>query len=696
MSDPACNYDGKDCLECSQMIPNTTYELLGNGVCNGGMHMVDECSNDGEDCSDFVAEFPFCPIEKLASSVDILKPIVIGDGVCDSGVYMSSLCGFEGGDCKECAAQIPEGTSDFIGNGVCNGGAHMSSPGCNLDGGDCLACVEVIPDGTTALVGNGICNGGVYMMADECNSDGGDCTECAKIIPSDTESLIGDGFCNGGAYIRSACSNDGGDCDSFVQEFPNCPIEELAANVADSKTIIIGDGLCNSGVYMTEECGYEGNECEECFNLIPSGTEHLVGDGFCNGGLYASIACNRDGGDCLSTVNSPPPPPGVETEVVIVADVNGDGHNDLIIGNRLQPNRLLINTGLGGSAQTTFHEAIDLPGGLMETYALVAADVNNDGHVDVIIGNWEPDQPNQLLINSGPNGNSSGGFFETPVDLPGSDMNTRSIATKDVNGDGYLDLIVGNWGEGQPNQLIMNNAGIGDGNNYFGDVIDLPGGTEETRTIAVVDVNNDGHFDLIFGNLYSANQLLLNTGISTGNGVPAFGEPIDLPGGAMTTYSIAAADFDNDGYADLILGNFGQPNQLLMNSGSLIGDGPNFDTVLPLPTGGISLTYAVAAGDVNSDGFVDLIIGNWNQSNQLFENGGTTGADGVPVVRSVTNLPGTSDTNIVSIAVADLNNDSHPDIIFGNVDQQNQLLINLGDGLAYTEPSGIGSSWLPE
>ena len=106
--------------------------------------------------------------------------------------------------------------------------------------------------------------------------------------------------------------------------------------------------------------------------------------------------------------------------------------------------------------------------------------------MDILIGNWKADQPSLLLLNTGLGGNGNGNathFFQTIIELPGREMNTRSIATKDVDNDGYVDLIVGNWGQDQPNQLIMNNQGIG-----VGEVFDLPGGTMETRTLAVTDV----------------------------------------------------------------------------------------------------------------------------------------------------------------------------------------------------------------
>ena len=101
-------------------------------------------------------------------------------------------------------------------------------------------------------------------------------------------------------------------------------------------------------------------------------------------------------------------------------------------------------------------------------------------------------------------------------------------------------------------------------------------------------------------------------------------------------------------------------------------------------------TYAIVAADVNNDGFIDLIIGNYNQANQLLLN---TGEDAI--FGSAIDIP-CSGTQTSSLAVVDIDNDGHLDIVFGNWNQKNQLLMNLGDGISYKEPAGLGSSWLPD
>ena len=141
---------------------------------------------------------------------------------------------------------------------------------------------------------------------------------------------------------------------------------------------------------------------------------------------------------------------------------------------------------------------------------------------NIVVGNTNKfGAINQLLVNNG-----AGGYDEADVeDLPGGTLDTRSIATADVDNDGFDDIIIGN-GFGEANQLLINN-----GNNTF-TVSDLPGGTFSTESIATADVDDDGDVDLIFGNAFQVNQVLINNGNNTFT-------VETLPGGTFGTIGIA-------------------------------------------------------------------------------------------------------------------------------------------------------------
>ena len=127
-----------------------------------------------------------------------------------------------------------------------------------------------------------------------------------------------------------------------------------------------------------------------------------------------------------------------------------------------------------------------------------------------------------------------------------------------------VDIIVGN--ENRSYQLLINTV-----NGSFDDegVIDLPGGALETFSIAVADVNNDGMSDIIIENEGQANHLLIHRGDGR------FDAPVDLTGGVFDTFSIAVSDVNNDGMVDIHTGNRNKNDQLLMNSGDDNFGNPN-------------------------------------------------------------------------------------------------------------------------
>ena len=136
------------------------------------------------------------------------------------------------------------------------------------------------------------------------------------------------------------------------------------------------------------------------------------------------------------------------------------------------------------------------------------------------------DQENQVLINDGT------GTFTTALNLPGGAKNTSVVSTADLNGDGKTDIIIGNTDleNGVENQVLIN-----DGSDTFTTTtaLSLPGGAQLTRSIATADLNGDGKADIIIGNSGQENQVLINDGSGT------FTTALNLPGGSQRTQSIA-------------------------------------------------------------------------------------------------------------------------------------------------------------
>jgi hypothetical protein len=90
---------------------------------------------------------------------------------------------------------------------------------------------------------------------------------------------------------------------------------------------------------------------------------------------------------------------------------------------------------------------------------------------------------------------------------------------------------------------------------------------------------------------------------------------------ADPTYSVALGDMDGDGDLDLVAGNYNQINRLYLNNGTA----NPFASVTgsDIDAADVHLTTSVALGDVDGDGDLDLMVGNFNHSNRLYLNNGT-------------------------------------------------------------------------
>ena len=193
---------------------------------------------------------------------------------------------------------------------------------------------------------------------------------------------------------------------------------------------------------------------------------------------------------------------------VVADDLDGDDDIDLMVSSWAFDGqiRLFLNRGDG-----TFDDRTDRSGlvGITGGLNLNHADVDNDGDVDVLVmrGAWfrqYGDQPNSLLRNNG-DGTFTDVAYLCGLAGEGLDAPTQAAAWGDYDNDGDLDLVVGN--EERPLQLFDN-----DGHGRFTDVAavrDLVHGGF-TKSVAWGDVDNDGDLDLYASNYRSPNRMWEN------------------------------------------------------------------------------------------------------------------------------------------------------------------------------------------
>ena len=249
-------------------------------------------------------------------------------------------------------------------------------------------------------------------------------------------------------------------------------------------------------------------------------------------------------------------------------------------------------------------------------------------------------------------------------DLPfGNGTGCCSIVSGDFNGDGKLDLVVG---DGQSNFTIL----LGDGAGGFvaksiGVVDDKSAFGPDSRVIAAADLNNDGKLDLlIFG--HSANSYA--TYVLFGNGDATFKTPVSVISGPVSL----VADFNRDGIPDLLVY---EPSGFAVSFGN--GDG-----TFRQPSATMTFTqpfpHSVVAGDFNGDGKLDVAWGHsWHDGSPIeiwLGNGDGT-------FRHTLDLLTSSYYSAKPMAVADFNHDGKPDLaVFLSDIPAVEVFLGNGDG----------------
>ena len=306
----------------------------------------------------------------------------------------------------------------------------------------------------------------------------------------------------------------------------------------------------------------------------------------------------------------------------VMDDFTGDGLLDLLATSwqLRDPLRYHVNTGEGGFEHLTGVAGLE---GLWGGGNVKQADYDNDGDLDAFVmrGGWLPvGQPNSLLQNQG-DGTFRDATGEAGLLIP--ERPTQTAAWLDFDGDGWLDLFVGNetWGRGPyPCQLFRN---LGDGS--FVDVapelgVDVVGAV---KGATAGDYDNDGRPDLYLALVGSDNLLLRNEGPgadgswSFSDRTPEAGvaEPVD----AFPTWFW---DFDNDGWLDIYVAGYrtqfgdvareylGMPHdseqpRLYRNR----GDGTFEDASVRTGLVGIHFAMGSNYGDLDNDGWLDFYVG---------------------------------------------------------------------------------------
>ncbi len=257
------------------------------------------------------------------------------------------------------------------------------------------------------------------------------------------------------------------------------------------------------------------------------------------------------------------------------------------------------------------------------TYAMPAfADLDGDGDLDALIG--EEYGVMQYFENTGTATSPQfAGPVANPFGIKDSSYFYLMPSFVDIDDDGDMDLFLGDFYSPYGAGLrFLKNSGTAT-NPQFDAPVSNPFGVSGLGISTLqtfVDLDNDGDFDLFVGEAYGTMKYFENTGTKT---APQFGVPQTNPFGLTSTYYFAApafADIDYDGDMDLMVGEYYGGLQYFENTGTRTA--PQFAAPLANPFA-LQATYYVAFptfADLDNDGDMDLIVGEYSGSMQYFEN----------------------------------------------------------------------------
>jgi ribosomal protein S27E len=494
-------------------------------------------------------------------------------------------------------------------------------------------------------------------------------------------------------------------------------------------------GTTTPNVYLE----YPGTDASAYFGISVSSAGDVNGDGYSDvivGAYGSNVKCTDCGAAYLffgsSSMSGTTTPnvylqyPGTDAyayfgnSVSSAGDVNGDGYSDLIVGAYFSDVKCtdcgaayIFFGSSSMSGTTTPNVYLEYPGTDTSVDFGVsvssAGDVNGDGYSDLIVGAYDSDVKCSdcgaaYIFWSGANFNASKSrYFQYPGTDAGAYFGYSVSSAGDVNGDGYSDLIVGAY------YSDVKCTDCGAAYLFFGSssmsgtttpnvYLEYPG----TDTAAIFgysvssagDVNGDGYSDLIVGAYYSdvkctdCGAAYIFFGSSSMSGTTTPNVYLEYPGtdtSAIFGISVSSAgDVNGDGYSDVIVGAYGSNVKCTSCGAAYIFFGSSSMSGTTTPNVYLEYpgtdTYAhfgnsvSSAGDVNGDGYSDLIVGAHYSDVKCSNCGaayiffGSSSMSGTTTPNVYLQYPGT-DTyarfgNSVSSA-GDVNGDGYSDLIVG-------------------------------
>jgi hypothetical protein len=423
--------------------------------------------------------------------------------------------------------------------------------------------------------------------------------------------------------------------------------------------------------------------------------------------------------------------------VCTAGDVNGDGYSDVIVGALIYDNgqtdegRAFVYhgsaTGLSATANWTAESDQENAhfGGIVST----AGDVNGDGYSDVIVGaneyqNGQFWEGRAFVYHGSASGLSATANWTAESDQVGAFFGQFASTAGDVNGDGYSDVIVGaynysNGQEGEGRVFVYHGtaSGLSASANWTAESDQEYAGFGYSVSTAG-DVNGDGYSDVIVGAHYYDNgqseegMAFVYHGSPSGLSIPVSWTADGYQGGSQLGISVSTAgDVNGDGYSDVIIGantyDNGETDEgrayVFLGSASGLSVSPSWLNECNQAYASFGFRSSTA-GDVNGDGFSDVMVsairfddGENDEGKVFLYYGSSSGLSVIPNWTAQCNNPNSLFGYQLKSA-GDVNGDGYSDVIIGAADYSNGENYEGKAFAYYGSPSGMSQypNWVYE
>ena len=336
---------------------------------------------------------------------------------------------------------------------------------------------------------------------------------------------------------------------------------------------------------------------------------------------------------------------------LLLADFTADGLPDAAYVDGTSA-YVAVGDGLGAFAAPL---ATDWSPPFGSTKDMAAGDMNEDGHLDLIIGRSAAPQV-LLLLGDG------SGHFTPPVAPPNLVVTVDHLAIADLDGNGHLDLFVDDDGSGIGGTIFF-----GNGQGAFGPAKPIVAGTH-CLGATIADLNGDGRLEVVTTSARGLVTVSYDDGFGDIGGVPFDdGNPL----------SFLLHDADADGDEDYVLGpNFGAGGLVRVVDNDGFGNLTPGSEVAVSPSDGFVGT--MVKGDVDNDGITDVVaaVVSIQQPNALnvFRGDGQGGF-------SLATVVSVGEDAVTALALRDLNGDANIDLV---------AVVNIADSIVVYQGDGLG------